>query len=229
MKSLLPTLGFILLASQAAPAIAQPTLLGLAICKQIKDDAARLKCFDAAFSGAGETATAKEEAPVGWSFKQDKSPVDDSPQISATLIGENSGGALVARCAEKKTEVAIIPKDFMGSGTGGRIKILLRIDDAPAVTESWLSSSNGRAAFSPSPVALLKILPDNAILFARLTGYSGVEHDVKFALGSVSEVKAKISQTCKWTDPKPSAQTKPTIPSTSRARSALPSPTVAPR
>src|SRR5262249_301031 len=157
-SSLFPTLGVILLACQSSPAIAQPTLLGLAICKQIKDDAARLKCFDAAFSGAGEPANAQDEAPVGWSFKQDKSPIDDSPQISATLIGEQLGGTLIARCSERKTEVLIVPKDYLGTSTSGRIKILLRIDDAPAVTEFWHGSTNGRGAFSPSPVALLKIL-----------------------------------------------------------------------
>lgn len=220
MKLLLSTVGIMLLASQSGPAVAQPTLLGLAICKQIKDDAARLKCFDAAFSGA-EPANAKEP-PVGWSITEDKSPVDDSLQISAALMGENLSGTLIARCAERKTEVAIVPKEYLGSSGVGKTKTLLRIDDAPAVTELWSSSSNGRAAFSPSPVALLKILPDNAILFARLTGYSGNEHDIKFALGSLSEVKAKISQTCKWTDPKPSAQPKPSISPAPTARSASP-------
>jgi hypothetical protein len=99
-------------------------------------------------------------------------------------------------------------------GVADGIKVLLRIADAPAVTEIWNASSNRRGAFSPSPVALLKVLPDNAALFVRLTGYNNEQHDAKFALGPVSEVRQKISHTCKWTDPKLSAQPKPASPPT---------------
>ena len=199
--------------SQGGPAIAQTTLLGLAMCKLIKDDTARLKCFDEAFSGTREPANSKEEVPVGWTFTEDKSPIDDSPQISATLIGEKLSSKLIARCEERKTELAIVPKDYLG-GVADGIKVLLRIADAPAVTEIWNASSSRRGAFSPSPVALLTVLPDNAALFVRLTGYNNEQHDAKFALGPVSEVRQKISHTCKWTDPKLSAQPKPASPPT---------------
>jgi len=48
-------------------------------------------------------------AQPAWSIVENKSPTDESPQISAGLVvGE---AALILRCREQKTEVAFSTKD----------------------------------------------------------------------------------------------------------------------
>ena len=192
----------LLVASGGPQAAAQPSILKVALCKQLRDDTARLKCYDEAFEELGKrTNEATKEKPAAvfvWSVAEDKSPIDNSPQVTGTLRS-GDGASLLVRCREKKTEVAIGVNGYLGSMRDS-VPALLRVNDAPAVTESWTSSSNGQGAFSRNAVATLKALPDNATLFVRLTGHGGKEYDAKFELGAVSEIREKVREACKWAD-----------------------------
>ena len=54
-------------------------------------------------------ASTAVSAQPAWSIVEDKSPTDNSPQISAGLVvGE---AALILRCREQKTEAAFSTKD----------------------------------------------------------------------------------------------------------------------
>jgi hypothetical protein len=68
---------------------AQPSILKLALCSQLKDDSARLKCYDKAVQELREgkdEAAQKDETPPTWHVTENKSPIDDSAQISAVLM-----------------------------------------------------------------------------------------------------------------------------------------------
>ena len=56
------------------------------LCRKIPDDTARLKCFDAIVPAPQETDQPK--AAQEWSIEDSKSPVDNSPEVFATLTSE---------------------------------------------------------------------------------------------------------------------------------------------
>jgi hypothetical protein len=159
---------------------------------------------EAAKEQTGEATKAEPSVALMWSVMEDKSPIDDSPQVTGTL--ESSDGAsLFVRCREKKTEVAIVVRRYLGWGTDDSVPALLRVNDTPAIKESWAPSSNGRGAFSRNAIATLKALPDNATLFVRLTGHGGTGYDAKFELGAVSEIREKVGHACKWAEASPAS------------------------
>jgi hypothetical protein len=191
-------------------ASAQPSLLKLAVCSQLKDDSARLKCYDEAMQELRERkdeAAQNSEIPPTWRITEDTSPIDDSPQISAVLMSGRA--SLIIRCHERKTEIVLATDAYLGAGRD-YVPVLLRVNDTPAVNESWLPSSSGRGAFAPNPVATLQALPDNATLFVRLTDYSGSLHDAKFNVGPISEVREKVRHACKSPDTSPRTRNAPT-------------------
>jgi hypothetical protein len=108
---------------------------GLKFCKTLTDDTQRLKCFDSLFTKKEEPPAEKPKTTMGWTIEESKSPIDDSPQITAMLhadgstegIGLTPPAALVLRCKEKQTE-AYFAKLFAFLGTDA-IKVLVRIND----------------------------------------------------------------------------------------------------
>jgi hypothetical protein len=87
---------------------------GLKFCKTLTDDAQRLKCFDSLFTKKEEPPAEKPqtETATSWKVEESKSPVDDSPQVTALLHADGSTEGvsltpptmLVLRCQEKKTD-----------------------------------------------------------------------------------------------------------------------------
>jgi hypothetical protein len=96
----------------------QPALLGLSICKQIKDDNARLKCYDAAMEPTKEQEHSGEPKPTHeWQITEDRAPLDDSPQVSADLMDTDGNAMLIARCKERKTSLIFaVQGTFFGLG-----------------------------------------------------------------------------------------------------------------
>ena len=94
---------------------------------------------------------------------QDKSPTDNSPQISAGLVvGE---AALILRCREQKTEAAFSTKDtYLGDKP---VTVRFRIDSQDPIKEAWRPSMNGLAAFAPKPEEFIRALPDSGKVFIR--------------------------------------------------------------
>lgn len=200
MRSMLAVAGLLLVAS---PAEAQFEPLAFAACKKVANDADRLKCFDAI---GPKAKTAEEEAkdptPVKgkWVYTESKSPVDDSDQLFAALLGEPGETLLIFRCKENKTEAIFVPGDlFVGSG---RADLLVRINSDAPETISASVGTNGRALFiSPAP-DFMKLLPDNGKLFLRATGFQGRQSDGTFSTADVSAARDRIAQTCHWSTPK---------------------------
>src|SRR5262249_23085235 len=97
-------------------------LAGLKFCRTLKADAERLKCFDGLISDKPNSrtqSTDNAEAVGTWSITESKSPLDDSPEVSAILQDTNGSGVLMLRCKEKSTDAAFKPATFLGSLTNG--------------------------------------------------------------------------------------------------------------
>jgi hypothetical protein len=162
------------------------------LCRKIPDDTARLKCFDAIVPAPQKTDQPK--AVQEWSIEDSKSPVDNSPEVFATLTSEDGRSELIIRCKERKIELAVLPSGLFALESG---TVLLQINDGPAVTASWSASSNSKGLFASNAIALIKRLPDGGKLFVRATGYSRQAGDATFQLGAVTVVKNRVSAACK--------------------------------
>ena len=99
------------------------------LCRKIPDDTARLKCFDTIVPAPQETDQPK--AAQEWSIEDSKSPVDNSPEVFATLTSEDGRSELIIRCKERKIELAVLPSGLFALESG---TVLLQINDGPAVT-----------------------------------------------------------------------------------------------
>jgi type VI secretion system protein VasI len=161
-------------------------------CATIVDDEKRLKCFDDAFSvkRGAENAGAKSS----WSIIEGASPADNGARFSAGLVVGDA--ALILRCQEQKTEAAFSTRDtYLGDET---VAVRYRIDLQEAVKEIWRSSQNGRAAFAPHPVELIRALPDNGRVFIRAIAADGSNKDANFQLSGVSEIRENVARACNW-------------------------------
>jgi len=74
------------------------------------------------------------------------------------------------------------------------------------VKEIWRSSQNGRAAFAPHPVDLIRALPDGGRVFIRAITADGTSKDANFQLSGVSEIRENVARACNW----PGASDEPT-------------------
>jgi hypothetical protein len=188
----------VLAATPAYGENALQALVGAKLCQTIKEDTLRLKCFDGLFAAkpdaSNESAATKE--PPTWEINETKSPLDDSPEISATLKADDNIG-LILRCKEKKTE-AIFGGLFTFLGSNESIKMFVRIGDGKLMETSWHPSSNGRGAFAPNATQFIQALPQNGKLFLRARSYSGENIDGEFTLGEVAAVRDKIAVACNW-------------------------------
>ena len=148
------------------------------------------------------TLSTAVSAQPAWSIVKDKSPTDNSPQISAGLVVGDA--ALILRCREQKTEAAFSTRDtYLGDES---VTVRFRIDLQDPVKEFWRSSMNGRAAFAPKPEDFIRALPDSGRVFIRALTATGENKDTNFVLSGVTEIREKIGRVCHW----PSMQDEPT-------------------
>jgi Type VI secretion system VasI, EvfG, VC_A0118 len=172
---------------------------GLRACRQIKDDADRLKCYDALdISSPNTTPTQPQssEGEGGWQVRDEKSPLDDSPLVSAQLPSSDGKAWLLMRCKDHKTEVAVNKWGFVKCGS--TVRVIYRVDQAPAVDEPWNSHSSCVLAIAPAPIPFIRSLTDGGQVYFRMWDHHDAPHDVSFNLGKVSDVRARIAQACEW-------------------------------
>ena len=176
-------------------ALAQSELLMFGLCRKIPDDAARLKCFDAIVP-APQTMTDQPKEVREWSIEDSKSPVDNSPEVFASLASDDGQSELIIRCKQRKTDLAVLPNGLFAIDRG---TVMLQINDGPPATATWKASSNSKGLFASNATALIKTLPDGGKLFVRATGHNGRQaDDATFQLGAVTVVKNRVSAACKW-------------------------------
>lgn len=212
--------GILIFTATAAPALADD----LASCRSIKDNLARLTCYDAAADKSAPSenspttpdAAAPTPAKSTWSIEDGKSPVDDSPQVDAmqiATIGQGKTAALMIRCREHRLEVAVAAQEFWGISIGDqRISVLYRVNDTPAVKQDWNPGRGGSAlsssAFYPdksSVAAFLASLPEHGTFFIRAFDFQGIPHDMTFPLDGIGDVKQRVNAACRLPAGKPTA------------------------
>jgi hypothetical protein len=166
-------------------------------CRAIKDNAARLKCYDNLPATGGPAAAASP-----WSITQSKSPLDDSDQVAGLLVATDGEGSLLVRCRETITGAAVSPKlEEIASSWFGSIRVVYRVNDDKPVETNWKRSTTGKAAFAPGvpdAIEFIRSLRDDGKLFVRVIESGGRRHDTFFNLGNVSEIRNRIAVACRW-------------------------------
>lgn len=190
----------LLLSATPAPAQDAAALLGLGLCKNIKTDAERLKCFDRAAGPLASPSPADkpkiDPSDLRWHVTEGKSPIDDSVQYSAMLFSTSGGGTLSMRCRGTETDATVTSDGFMNSRNN--IKVIYRIDNEKAQEALWSPSATGRTAYVASPIGFLRQIPDGARLLIRLHDYQGVPHDAIYNVGSISAQRKRLGEVCNW-------------------------------
>jgi Type VI secretion system VasI, EvfG, VC_A0118 len=183
------------------------------LCRQIKDDGERLKCYDkidvSASNPAGTHADNKQ-AGADWLITDEKSPLDDSPLVSAALTSSDSRSHLLMRCKDRKTEVAVSIRGFIKCGPD--VRVVYRVDQGQATETPWNAHSTCYLALAPSPIPFIRALADDGKIYVRMFDHHGTPHDALFNLGKISEVRSRLAQACDWdsaantaSDPAPKA------------------------
>jgi hypothetical protein len=171
----------------------------LKLCRQIKDDGERLKCYDkidvSASNPAGTQADNKQ-AGADWLITDEKSPLDDSPLVSAALASSDSRSHLLMRCKDRKTEVAVSIRGFIKCGPD--VRVIYRVDQGEATEIPWTAHSTCYLALAPSPIPFMRSLADDGKIYVRMFDHHGTPHDALFNLGKVSEVRSRLAQACNW-------------------------------
>ena len=101
-----------LIASISIAQAQAPPIFGMALCKNIKSDGDRLKCFDSLTVAPSQEKRNTEPAKMEWSVTESRAPLDDSPQVVGTLRAIEGSAGLFIRCQERKTEAFFYAGDY---------------------------------------------------------------------------------------------------------------------
>jgi hypothetical protein len=169
------------------------------LCRQVKDDGERLKCYDGIDVSASNPAGARvdsKQAGAPWLITDEKSPLDDSPLVSAALTSSDGRSHLLMRCKDRKTEAAVSIRGFIKCGPD--VRVVYRVDQSEATEIPWNAHSTCYLALAPSPIPFIRSLTDDGKIYIRMFDHHGAPHDALFNLGKVSEVRSRLAQACNW-------------------------------
>jgi hypothetical protein len=192
-------------------------------CRYIKDDGERLKCYDSSSSAREKQGERTDLADEAWEIRDEKSPLDDSPLLSASLRSSDGRAYLLMRCKDRKTEVAINKWGFVKCGAD--VRVIYRVNQEQAVETPWNSHPSCVLVIAPSPVQFIRALTDQGKVYFRMFDHHGAPHDALFNLGRVSEVRSRLARACSWDGaPEPAVNPAPNaaIPAVPPSRNDLP-------
>ena len=138
----------------------------------------------------------KPGAGTAWIVNDEKSPLDDSPLVSAALESSDGKAHLLMRCKDRKTELAVSIRGFIKCGTD--IPVTYRIDQAQATEAPWHAHSSCYLAVAPSPIPLIRAFADQGKIYFRMFDHHNAAYDALFNLGKVSEIRSRLAEACDW-------------------------------
>jgi hypothetical protein len=154
-------------------------------------------------AAAGQAAFA-QSGQGGWIVSETMSPVDYSPQVSATVPG-NGEGSLSVHCRRGRTEVTMSVLNFARYTVGAQVAATVSVNGGEAVRQAWTQDSGPAATGATAtlvlrgdPVRFLRSLPTNGRMSVRVSDRDGVPHDTEFPLEGLETVRDKVSATCRW-------------------------------
>jgi len=167
-------------------------------CRQIKDDGMRLKCYDRLdrSSSNARASQSRRGGDTGWIITDEKSPLDDSPLVSAALASTDERSHLLLRCKDRKTEAAVSMTGFIKCGPD--VRVAYRIDQEQAMETPWRSHPSCYLALVPAPIPFIRALTDGGKVFVRMYDNHNAPNDASFNVGNVSKIRSRLAQACEW-------------------------------
>ena len=220
MRSALLPCAVLLLAAMPASADDVPNLSRVIVCKLIKNDVERLRCYDRALSEAPADAPSQSTADAAdttrvvegsWHVSEGRSAADGTPQFVAALEALGGRAALILRCQHGRTDVYVALQSYVGAATP--LSVTYTFNDGAATDTRWLPAQEGNALFVPTPtlaIEFIRSLPDQGKLALTVHDFIGRAEQIGFKLGPVAELREKIAASCNWPVGNPPAGTTPT-------------------
>ncbi len=194
MKRSLLALGLLV---SATPAMSEPLESQMLACRAKTIPAERLECLDAIPLAAPPTT---DSVGTGrWIVDESRSPLDDSPLVTATLPTSSGATDLVfaVRCKEGRTEAFVSANQPIGFSQ--TIEVQYRMGQAPAVRADWAASTTGRGAFAPrgTVISVVRAIPAEGTMFVRVRGQVTIL-EASYETRGVDEVRRKVAAACRW-------------------------------
>ncbi len=134
------------------------------VCRLKAVPTERLECLDKIPLPIRPTVV----SPVGsWSIEETKSPLDDSPSVTASLSTRTPDEMLlVIRCRESRTEMFVAANNLIDLNRS--LMVDYRIGQLPAVRVEWGMSTTGKAVFAPRDrvISLIRSLPSEGTFYS---------------------------------------------------------------
>jgi hypothetical protein len=161
------------------------------------------------------------EAAGNWIISETRSPVDYSPQISATILSTPSPGdpqmSFSMFCRQGKTDAVFGIADFARYPAGASFAFDYLIISEEAirnhlVERRWVQQRGVERRWNElnrsidvslvgDTVRFLKSLPDRGIVSVRVIDRQGISHDAEFHLTGLGPVRGKLAAACNWPAP----------------------------
>ena len=189
--------------SQAQPA--EDTVTRIRACVRY-EGTARAACFDALWREMTREASLATPPAVrageDWIVSSTMSPVDYSPQITATKVTRKTSGnapsMLTIGCRSQRTEISLGTTGAWKPLIGDDVRVAYRFNTQQEVQERWLTSTGGNAATLRGDAArLLDLMSDPSQFGVRVQDGSGATPPATFDLAGVEGVRKKIDTACK--------------------------------
>jgi hypothetical protein len=197
-------------ASEAQPA--EDTVARIRICLRY-DGAAREECFGVLWQELTRDTSFPPPLTGGgdWIVSETMSPIDYSPQITATkvtrLTSGNAPSLLTVGCRGQRTEVSVGTTATWRPLSGDDVRVYYRINSQPEVQERWAISAGGRSAVLRGDAGrLLSLLPDPGQLGIRVLDAHGPTPEATFDLAGLDPVRQKVTAACRPAPARPSSE-----------------------
>ncbi|KEP69445.1 hypothetical protein DL1_03915 [Thioclava dalianensis] len=192
-----------IIAACAGPALAQEN------CKAIKDDPARLACYDLA-NGVSETTKLSGAGLGKWQKAVDTSKLTDEKNVFLHLESEDPlpgrfGAAGTAelwlRCQENKTSAFFTFNDNFMSDIQGYGTIDYRIDDHPMQKLRTSASTDNKALglwSGGTAIPFIKSLTNSQELVVRATPFNASALTMTFNTSGLDSALKELREPCHW-------------------------------
>ena len=151
-----------------------------------------------------KTTTSAPPSGGGWLVSETMSPVDYSPQVSASnrarASAEDAPSSFTIGCRLRRIELSVSTAGSWKASTNDQIRVAYRIDQRPTVEALWIATREGHTAgFKGDALRLLQSLPNSGLMSISVSDWQGPAHEAVFQLDGLAAVRQKILEACKAT------------------------------
>lgn len=173
-------------------------------CAVIKNDVARLDCFDNLAKSKALDGRQAEATPIvgkrNWKVTVDINPIDGSKIVILSLNAISAENRrikpvqLVARCKSNTTDLYINWNEYLGN----EAEVLIRVGDHKPNTERWSISTDKKTTFHTKPIPLLKEMLTSSKMVSQVTPHNENPLTAIFNTSGLKNAIKPLQETCNW-------------------------------